>query len=219
MIKFYGKYLDNASTNSIAHRLRRFGLFKKLLSSIEGQEIINILDIGGTYKFWINMNFANIPKFKITLINIFQDKLPEGVKISNIISKIGDATDLNNYPNQSVDIVFSNSVIEHVGTIELQRKMANEIRRIGKKYFIQTPSKNFPIEPHFHWPYFQYYPKKMAAFLAVNVRSIGWYHNKKDVYDIRLLNYKELNQLFPDAKIQSEKFWGLTKSFMIYNGF
>lgn len=60
----------------------------------------------------------------------------------------GDACCAPQYPDKSFDVVFSNSVIEHVGDDEKQAQFALEVRRIGKSYWVQTPSKYFPIEAH-----------------------------------------------------------------------
>lgn len=55
---------------------------------------------------------------------------------------------MKQFQDNEFDAVFSNSVIEHVGDYEAQRQMANEIMRVGKRYFVQTPNFYFPIEPH-----------------------------------------------------------------------
>ena len=60
------------------------------------------------------------------------------------------------FKDKSFDAVFSNSVIEHVGTFEDQKMMANEVIRVTNFYFIQTPNLYFPIEPHFLVPFFQF---------------------------------------------------------------
>jgi hypothetical protein len=80
----------------------------------------------------------------------------------------GDARSLE-LPDQSFDIVFSNSVIEHVGTWEDQHAFARETARVGKRYWIQTPNKHFPIEPHMNFPYFQFLPRALQERLALVV--------------------------------------------------
>lgn len=64
----------------------------------------------------------------------------------------GDATKLE-YPENSFDVVYSNSVIEHLFTKENQVRMANEIMRVGKKIYVQTPAKEFFVEPHLITPF------------------------------------------------------------------
>ena len=83
------------------------------------------------------------------------------VKHQNFKSIKGDATNLSNFKDNQFDIVFSNSLIEHLYTYENMKLMANETMRVGKKFFVQTPNKYFPIEPHYFFPFFQFMPYKM----------------------------------------------------------
>jgi hypothetical protein len=112
-----------------------------------------------------------------------------------------------------------------VGKWEDQRKFAHEVKRISAKYFIQTPNYFFPFEPHFLTIGFQYLPVKLRAILIRHF-NLGWFNKTKDyrasleiVKSVRLLRRSEIKKLFPKATIVSEKFLGLTKSFMIYYGF
>ena len=59
------------------------------------------------------------------------------------------------------DVAFSNSVIEHVPP-ELQAKFASEVGRVADRYFVQTPNRYFPIEPHYQLPLFQFLPAQAA---------------------------------------------------------
>ena len=115
-------------------------------------------------------------------------------------------------------------MIEHVGTYQDQLQMAQEVRRVGKRYFIQTPNKYFPLEPHFLFPLFQFFPIKLRVLLMQNF-SLGWFAKTPDaakareiVESIRLLSKREFVALFPKASIYEEKVFGLTKSFVAYGG-
>jgi len=119
-------------------------------------------------------------------------------------------------------VIFSNSVIEHLGSYSDQSLMANEVRRLGERYFLQTPNRYFPIEPHFLFPFFQFFPYKLKIWLVTRF-NLGWFGKIPDenkareiISSIRLLNKKELKILFPESKIKEEKFLGLTKSFIVY---
>ena len=136
---------------------------------------------------------------------------------------VGDARNLNNFENKQFDIVFSNSVIEHVGDYEDQLKMANEIIRLGKAYFIQTPNLYFPIEPHFVFPFFQFLPTSLRIYLLMHF-DLGWRKKttdrekaKSSVTSIKLLSKNALSNLFPQGEIYEEKFLGMTKSFVVYS--
>lgn len=211
---------DNSSADSVATRMRRrrFRLFQSLLGSLKGH--VEILDIGGTQQFWDLMLSGHSQDMRVTLLNIEH----QNTSGPHFVSAIGDARSLPQYKDASFDVVFSNSVIEHVGDYESQRRMANEIRRVGKRYFVQTPNKRFPLEPHFLFPFFQYLPLATRAWL-VNRFDVGWYRRIPDrtraleeVESIQLLIKKRFAALFPDATITDEKFFGLTKSFIAIGG-
>jgi len=107
--------------------------------------------------------------------------------------------------------VFSNSVIEHVPQ-DLQAAFAAEISRVGQRYFVQTPNRNFPIEPHYQFPFFQFLPLRLQR--ALNRRfTLGW-QKKGEWEEITLLSARQLKRLFPDAEIHRERIFGLTKSLM-----
>jgi hypothetical protein len=103
-----------------------------------------------------------------------------------------------------------------------QQRMANEVRRVGRRYYIQTPNRYFPIKPHFLFPLFQFLPITWRVWLVQHF-NLGWYSRIPDyrralaeVTSIRLLSKAELLQLFPEATIFEEKFFGLVKSFVAY---
>jgi hypothetical protein len=113
-------------------------------------------------------------------------------------------------------------VIEHLYTWENQEKMAKEIIRVGKKYFVQTPNKHFFIEAHYVLPYAQYMPKKLIYFVLTKTklsRGMKWNPEQAQQYldEIRLLSIGEMKLFFPHAKMYKEKLAGLTKSVTAYN--
>ena len=179
---------------------------------------ITILDVGGKINFWENRSLAGNLDYKITIINIEK----ETSKYSNINYEIGDATDLSQFNNKSFDVVHSNSVIEHLYNFENQKKMASEIMRVGQKYIVQTPNKNFFLEPHYLLPFFQFMPDKLKYLILTKTklsRLKRWDKNfsKQYINEIRLLSLKELKVLFPNSKIYFEKFLGMNKSFTMHN--
>lgn len=221
-MKIFKLVYDNEQSNSWAINIRkkRLALFNSLIESIPSP--VNILDVGGTQTFWDTSGFFDekMNLIKITLMNV--RKVP--VSRPNFNSIVGDARDLKEFKENQFDVVFSNSVIEHVGDYNDQLQMANEIRRVGKRYFVQTPNLYFPIEPHFVFPFFQFLPVEVKLWLITHF-DLGFYQkitNKKTALDavtsIKLLNKKEFISLFPNAKIFEEKFFGLTKSFIVYDG-
>lgn len=213
---------DNTNSNSLAAKLRikRFALLKSLFGLLPNSESIRILDVGGTPIFWDKSAvLSELGDVEITLMNVkeFQVTAP------NIRSIVGDAKNMKGFADKEFDVVFSNSVIEHMGSYEDQHRMADEIKRVGKRYFVQTPNLYFPIEPHFVFPFFQFFPKSVKVWLSTHF-ALGWY-GKVDrqtanelASEIRLLRKKEFINLFANGKIVEEKFLGLTKSFIAYDG-
>jgi hypothetical protein len=200
-------------------REKRFKFFKTLLASFGTEKKIHILDVGGTEAYWENMDFTSAGNIHITLLNL--EAVP--VKNNNFSSVKGDATDLSVYPDKHFDIVFSNSVIEHLFNKEAQKKMAKEIRRVGKCYYVQTPNYWFPMEPHWMFPFFQFLPFGVRVFLTKNF-NLGYYKKsvtteaaRERVEEVKLLTERELKELFPDGKVYREIFMGLKKSITMYH--
>jgi len=199
-------------------RLKRFGFFIQLLQRIPRP--VSILDVGGTQEFWERMGFTNEPNIRITLLNLITPKVTR----HNFRAIEGDATKMSCFAPGEFEVVFSNSVIEHVGEQKRQAKMAQEIARVGKRYFIQTPNYYFPIEPHFLFPAFQWLPLSLRVLL-IQYFDLGWFNKTPDkekaqalVGSIQLLKRAELLALFPGASIYKERIFGLVKSFVVYKG-
>ena len=215
------QWADSADPNSLANRLRsrRFALFESLVSSLP--KPIRILDIGGTNEFWENRGWGNRTDVQVVTLNLrVEPKL-----FSNIESVVGDATDLGRFQDASFDIAFSNSVIEHLFTFDNQRRMANEVRRVGKAYWVQTPNFWFPVEPHFHVLGWQWMPFGIRVSL-IRRWKCGWRGPCADleqarrlVREVRLMTDAELRQAFPDADLVPERFAGLVKSWIVIYGF
>lgn len=220
MFRMFRRYANNLDSKSLSTKFRRkrFILFKSLINSVPRP--IKILDVGGTQAFWEKMDFCGQNHVEITILNVTKIK----INYTNFISITGDARDLKQFGEKEFDVVFSNSVIEHVGTYNDQRCMANEVIRVGKRFFLQTPNRYFPIEPHFLFPFFQFFPLWLKVWLVTHF-DIGWFDKiieKREAIEtcnsLRLLSKQELKDLFPGSSIFREKIFGLTKSFTIYNG-
>ncbi len=217
-MKIIRRFADNSNPKSISNKFRgkRFELFKSFIDGIK--KPVSILDVGGTPNFWIQMGFNHSSDADITLLNIDA----QDISGTNFKTVIGSALNLTMFNDKEFDVVFSNSVIEHVGGITEQRKMADEILRTGKMYFVQTPNYYFPFEPHFLFPFFQFFPLwlKKAMLLKFN---LGWFKKAGDENEaeniansIKLLKKRDLTLLFKNGKIFKEKFLFLTKSFLIF---
>ena len=177
---------------------------------------VRILDIGGTNAFWEQRGWAGREGVRLVLVNL---ELEPRV-YPNIDARVGDATDLSEFPDGAFDVVFSNSVIEHLESFERQAAMAAEVRRLASRYWVQTPNFWFPVEPHFLTPGWHWLPTRLRIAL-LRRRRWGWRGPCPDperakalVSEIRLMRRNELQELFPDAILREERIGPLVKSFV-----
>jgi len=101
----------------------------------------------------------------------------------------GDACDLP-FEDGAFDVVFSNAVIEHVGGRERQRRLVSEAIRVGRRVFITTPNRLFPVEVHSRLPLVHWLPDTLAHQAY---RAAG----KEFATDVQLLSRRSLAALFP----------------------
>jgi SAM-dependent methyltransferase len=170
-----------------------------------------ILDVGGDDSFWIH---SDIPSASITILNVQPRSEPGDHPFV-----IGDACDLP-FADKSFDIVFSNSAIEHVGTWQRQVDFAREVRRVGKSFWVQTPAREFFVEPHLMAPFIHWLPLRAQRRLIRNATLWGWITRPSKarvetfLQEVRLLSKEEVARLFPGSELLRERTAGLTKSYI-----
>ena len=172
-----------------------------------------VLDVGGTPSIWGLLAV----KPRITFLN-----MPQGIGTCAGFDLVFASGCEMPFADQSFDIVFSNSVIEHVGDRDQQRLFANEVRRVARRYYVQTPNRRFPIEPHLLTPFVHWLPRSWQRAIVRHFTVWQWierpsedrraYYIEHYLRDIRLLDRAEVSALFPGAEIQKERWMGLTKS-------
>ena len=179
---------------------------------------LTILDLGGEAVFWNSLTLDD--QIHVVLVNA----TPQSTSSARFAALTGDARDLHQFADRSFELVVSNSVIEHVGTAADQQAMAGEIRRVARRYYVQTPNFWFPLDPHFLFPAFQFLPRRIQVWLLRRM-DIGWLTRTPDagqadaqIESIRLLSASDLRRLFPEAGLWREKFLGLTKSLVAFYG-
>jgi hypothetical protein len=192
--------------------------FRKFLETFSPTRSMRILDVGGLPRAWLDVPIES----EITILNVTPLDDFEGSFLQpNHIAVMGDGTRLP-YEDQSFDIVFSNSVIEHLGTWEKQQAFAAEACRVGKCYWVQTPAKEFPLEPHYFGPFVHWFSKPIQKRLLRNFTLWGLLGRPTNetldqvLAELRLLNHREFQYLFEDSRMWVERVLGLPKSYTAY---
>lgn len=202
----------------VAFRYTRKRRMKRLRKLFEFSSEMQLLDVGGSYHIW-----SHVPeKPAVTIANVNPES-EKRFKADNLSYEYGDGTNLQ-YQDSSFDLVFSNSVIEHVGDYSQQVQFAEEARRVGKGLFIQTPAREFFLEPHLLTPFIHWLPRswqrKLIRRFSVGGLVRRWSQEQVDKFlgSIRLLSRKELETLFPDCKIIVERFLGMPRTYIAVRG-
>ena len=194
-------------------RKRRMDRFQRLLRLDPATRII---DIGGTFGNW---KYVQVTP-RITLLNLDPNHATRAYP-ENVRYHAGNALDLP-FNDGDFDIVFSNSVIEHVSTWENQTRFAEEARRVARKLWIQTPAREFFIEPHLLAPFVHWAPVSAQKKLLRNFTVWGWIRRptptQVDAFlaEVRLLTYAEMKDLFPDCEILVERWLGMPKAYIAF---
>jgi ubiquinone/menaquinone biosynthesis C-methylase UbiE len=190
-------------------RNEKIQLFLSLIRASGGGG--RLLDIGGGSG--IDGEFLNLYKHfdEVAVVNLTPQPIaaPTGVVLEALVA---DGRNLP-FDARSFDWVFSNAVIEHVGAWSEQQRFASEIRRVASRgYFVTTPNKFFPIEPHTMLPFYQFLPlsikKKVAPF------SPGYL---REYEEIHLISRAQMKTLFPEAIILAMGFPVLGNSLIAYH--
>ncbi len=168
-----------------------------------------MIDVGGYEYYW--SFFDRLPR--VTIVNLE----PPASRTLRFDWVIADARRLP-FRDGAFEVAFSNSVIEHISQPGDREAFAAEIARVGQRYYVQTPSRWFPVEPHLMTPLVHYLPRAVQRKLLRNFTVWGVLVRPTpegcDAFlrDIRLMTAGELRRLFPGAEIWRERTLGLVKS-------
>lgn len=209
-------------------RKKRAEIFKKYFSINEETKILDLGSENGTNIFTI-LQGSNYKPQNIYIADIDANAVEEGIRLYGFNAVLINEDGKIPFDDNFFDIVYSSSVIEHVtvsksevwnlkngkefkkAAFERQKEFAGEIIRLGKQYFVQTPSKTFPVESHTWLPAVGYLPRELfVPFLKISNHL--WV--KKSAPDFNLLGKTEMKKLFPGAEIVLEKKFGMIKSIM-----
>ncbi len=185
-------------------RGKRARLFRRHLRPAPQDKILDLGGAGGDY-------FATVVPFRenVWVAEVDERVLPRA-REHGFQTVLIPTDGILPFPDRSFDIVHCNSVIEHVLVPEHRVRLASEIQRVGRSWFIQTPNRNFFFEPHTRLPFAQYLPRALRRYMkrVWGRDALGW----------RLLDQREILSLFPGGELIRERFLGLTKSLVVVGG-
>lgn len=115
-----------------------------------------------------------------------------------------DATAGLPFADGEFDLAYCSSVIEHVPRAR-RAAFAAELRRVALGWFVQTPARSFPIEPHSLLPAVHWLPPAARRRVWALGAAGGW-------EEIELLRRRELEALFGPAR--PERLGPLVKSWV-----
>ena len=118
------------------------------------------------------------------------------------------------FKDRQFDIVFSNAVLEHVGSRGEQARFVAELRRVSKAFFVTTPNRWFPVEHHTGLPFLHYLPPSLFRALIRNTRYRYW----ADEANLNILTVPEMAKLFPDTgtRIEIVRLLGIGSNLVAY---
>jgi hypothetical protein len=181
-------------TNSVGerYRARRWDLLRATFPEIES---MTVLDLGGRPGMWLRAPFR--PTY-IHIVNLQAPppEFPDWMRVDQ-----GDACALGST----------------VGGHAQRARFAANVRQLGPRYWVQTPYRYFPLEPHWLFPGFQFLPLSVRAEISrrwplVHFPPENRTASIRRVMDIELVSKTEMRAYFPDSTLLFEKTAGLTKS-------
>ena len=97
------------------------------------------------------------------------------------------------FDNNEFDIVYSNAVLEHVGSQTQQGKFIAEMCRVAPRRFLVVPNRGVPIETHTCLPLVHYLPKPWFRRLLRHTRYDFWAHEE----NLNYISVSDLRAMWP----------------------
>ncbi len=201
--------LADPNADSVGSRLRQ-GRWRMLLERFPDFGSMRVLDLGGTVEHW---NLAPQMPAAVVVLN----RYPQESHHEQVTTVVGDACELpDELRGERFDLVYSNSVLEHVGGHARRVDMAAVSAAVSDHHWVQTPNRYFPVEPHWLFPFFQFLPASARAWASARW-PFGWNRASGrealgNVLETELIGEAELHYLYPDSDIVKERVLGLSKS-------
>jgi hypothetical protein len=207
------RLVDSPTSVGARTRAERWALVDDLFPDLAEMRVV---DLGGTVESWRR---APVRPAQVTVVNLFE---PGESDESWLRPVTGDACDARTAlraagADTEYDLVFSNSLLEHVGGHAQRVALASEVHALAPRHWVQTPYRYFPVEPHWLFPLLQFLPlaaraKVAAAWPLAHSRPEDSSTAMSEVQWTELVGLAEMRAYFPRSEIHKERIVGLTKS-------
>jgi len=169
-------------------------MFLQLMRPTPQMRILNVGATGGHTGLPEQLEYWYTPLQQVTGGGLsFDEVLDYRASFSGVTPVVFDGCALP-FADKSFDIVYSNAVLEHLPGPEHVARFAGEVQRVGRGWFVATPNRRFPVDPHYHIPLVQFLSPQSQQRLVKNLGKVPYEH-------LHLLNRGDLRRLFPTSRI------------------
>ena len=203
------KFIDPFQAGSFTYRFRqrRNEEFKRRFPDLAD---MRVLDLGGVADTW---RASGMRADSVTLVNLDQASEDPTEPWIEMIQADACAGAFGKY-----DLVFSNSLMEHLGGHARRQQFANVVRESAPSWWVQTPYRYFPIEPHWIFPFFQFLPFRARLMVCQHWDTLNMPACKDKaqaaelVASTELISATEMRTYFPGSEIWFERVASVPKS-------
>lgn len=192
-------YYQHSGTVPLASRLSlqaRRKMFELFMARFQPSSHTSVLDVGATSdsSFSESNYFERMYPYPQNIVSVgTEDASHLSTQYPGVRYLKVEAGSPLPFTDREFDIVFSNAVIEHVGGHERQAAFIRELCRVGRAFFITTPSRWFPVEHHTGVPFLHYLPASL--YRAALQRTPYRYWADED--HLNIVSARSLRALFP----------------------
>jgi hypothetical protein len=212
--RIWERYVSPDTPGSLASRARA-KRWSECAERFPDLARMRVIDLGGYVRNW---DAAPVRPRELTVVNLDRAGTAGGADGARTL--FADACDLPpELFGHGFDLVYSNSLIEHLGGRWRRQAFARAVARLAPHCWIQTPSSTFPIEPHWMFPGFQFLPISTRVRISKRWRfgsepMTDWPHARlvDACLSVELVSATEMRDLFPDAELVHERVLGMSKS-------
>ena len=214
-------YYQNSGSVPLASRLSlhvRRKMFRLFMDAVRPGPLTTVLDVGVTSdeRHRESNYFEQLYPYpaKVTCVGT-EDGSHLEARYPGLTYRRVTAGDPLPFADGRFDVVFSNAVIEHVGSRDAQAAFVRELCRVGRSCFVTTPDRRFPFEHHTGLPLLHYLPPRVFRAILARTRYAHWSLESH----LNILTAGEMPRLFPESvavTVRSVRLGGIPSNLVAY---